>query len=183
MYSHAKRHFILAIALCSIALMVFTGCSSTSKNPTSEPEPPANSNVTPNTEDSNLNGNTSDEKQDNLPTDKQDNMEERAKTIADAIIEDIPEVKDARVLISETKAYAALDIERTADTAEAEELKDKVVALIKETDSEITDAVVTEDADTFSRFGEIGKDIANGKPISGFMEEIENFFVRITPGN
>jgi len=28
---------------------------------------------------------------------------------------------------------------------------------------------------------EIGDDIADGKPVSGFLEELENMFVRVTP--
>jgi len=46
---------------------------------------------------------------------------------------------------------------------------------------ELKNNYIQEDADTFTRFGEIAMDIADGKPISGFMEEIENFFTRITP--
>jgi len=53
--------------------------------------------------------------------------------------------------------------------------------VVKKTDTEIETVYVMEDADTFTRMKEIGEDIANGKPVSGFAEELENMFVRVTP--
>ena len=60
-------------------------------------------------------------------------------------------------------------------------LKEEISQVVKKTDTEIDTVYVMEDADTFTRMKEIGEDIANGKPISGFAEELENLFVRVTP--
>ena len=53
--------------------------------------------------------------------------------------------------------------------------------MVKKTDTEIETVYVMEDANTFTRMKEIGEDIANGKPVSGFVAELENMFVRVTP--
>ena len=68
-------------------------------------------------------------------------------------------------------AYVSVAIDETADTAESATLKDEISQVVKKTDTEIDTVYVMEDADTFTRMKEIGEDIANGKPISGFAEE------------
>ena len=108
-------------------------------------------------------------------------LNQRAEKIADAVVEQVAQVKDARTVISEKMAYVSVAIDETADTAESATLKDEISQVVKKTDTEIDTVYVMEDADTFTRMKEIGEDIANGKPISGFAEELENLFVRVTP--
>jgi len=38
-----------------------------------------------------------------------------------------------------------------------------------------------EDADTFTRMKEMVDDIADGKPVSGFIDELDNMFTRVMP--
>lgn len=199
MFLHKKRYSVLLIALLCTTLFLFAGCGNRNANNTTPQTTPTNPTQTPNDENNNAtednngtedNTSMSNEDKENLKNGTDENRtgtdgndhEARAEKIADAIVEKVPAVSNAHVLISEKMAYAAVEIDNTANTNESANLKDEIVKVIKETDTEIEDAYVSEDADTFTRIGEIGKDIANGKPISGFAEEIENLFVRITPG-
>ena len=108
-------------------------------------------------------------------------MHKRAEKIADAVTREIAQVKDSRVVISEHMAYVSVEIDKTADASESMNLKDEISRVTKKTDSSIDTVYVMEDADTFTRMKEIGDDIAGGKPVSGFLKELENMFVRVTP--
>lgn len=190
MYRHKKRNVIFLFALCTLCVVVLAGCANRTQEIAPNQNPTDNS-LTPETN----NQATRNRNVDNMPNDNtltspdsnsntpESTINPDAKALADTIVKEIPEVKDAHVFLMETAAYVALDIERTADGIEASQLKEQVINLLKEKESKITNVYVTEDADTFTRFGEIAKDLANGKPISGFMDEIKNFFTRVTPTN
>lgn len=187
MFSRKKKFFVLSVALLCVSCLVFTGCSN--KN-NSQQTPPATNNQT----DTEQNNTTNEKDKTNMqsqqdnaaatPTDRtvdNSDLNQRAEKIADAVVEQVAQVKDARTVISEKMAYVSVAIDETADTAESATLKDEISQVVKKTDTEIDTVYVMEDADTFTRMKEIGEDIANGKPISGFAEELENLFVRVTP--
>ncbi len=188
MFSRKKKFFVLSVALLCVSCLVFTGCSN--KN-NSQQTPPATNNQTDteqnNTTNEKDNNTNMQNQQDNAaanPTDRtvdNSDLNQRAEKIADAVVEQVAQVKDARTVISEKMAYVSVAIDETADTAESATLKDEISQVVKKTDTEIDTVYVMEDADTFTRMKEIGEDIANGKPISGFAEELENLFVRVTP--
>ena len=193
MFSRKKKFFALSIALLCVSCLLFSGCGS---NDT--PERPSGSQTdnqtgTDRTEDSNdINGNNMNSTDNNRdetanPTGNTGNaamdgdMHRRAEKIADAVTREIAQVKDSRVVISEHMAYVSVEIDKTADASESMNLKDEISRVTKKTDSKITTVYVMEDADTFTRMKEIGDDIAGGKPVSGFLKELENMFVRVTP--
>lgn len=181
MFSRKKKFFVLSIALLCLSCLIFTGCS---KNNNTQQTPPATNNQTDNTQDNaSGNNNAVDQKDDNGTADNVDNtdLHQRAEKIADAVVNDVAQVKDARTVISEKMAYVSVAIDETADTAESATLKEEISNVVKKTDAEIETVYVMEDADTFTRMKEIGEDIANGKPVSGFVEELETMFVRVTP--
>ncbi len=60
-------------------------------------------------------------------------------------------------------------------------IKTEVEKKAKEADDRITRVVVTADPDMVSRIQDIFKDIGNGKPISGFTEELNEMVNRIAP--
>ena len=164
-----------------LSCLIFTGCS---KNNNTQQTPPATNNQTDNTQNNVSDDNNAMEQKDNK--DAEDNVDntdlhQRAEKIADAVVNDVAQVKDARTVISEKMAYVSVAIDETADTAESATLKEEISQVVKKTDAEIETVYVMEDADTFTRMKEIGEDIANGKPVSGFVEELENMFVRVTP--
>jgi YhcN/YlaJ family sporulation lipoprotein len=60
-------------------------------------------------------------------------------------------------------------------------IKADVEKKAKQADNRITRVVVTADPDMVSRIKGIFKDIGNGKPISGFTDELNEMMNRITP--
>ena len=108
-------------------------------------------------------------------------LHQRAEKIADAVVDDIDAVKDARVIISDKMAYVSVSITETAGADTAKTLKEEVGQVVKKTDTAIEDVYVMEDADTFTRMKEMVDDIADGKPVSGFIEELDNMFTRVMP--
>ena len=200
MFSRKKKFFVLSIALLCVSCLIFTGCGRNDNN-TGTQNPPATNNQTSNQTDGtdgmngdnmdstsgNLNGNNAADTHpasraaDNSTAAGNNDLHQRAEKIAKAVTSDIAQVKDSRVVISEHMAYVSVSIDKTADTAESAALKDEISNVVKKTDTEIETVYVMEDADTFTRMKEIGNDIANGKPVSGFVEELENMFVRVTP--
>ena len=189
MYHHKKHHFVLLFVLCTLCVVALAGCGNKmqdnqpNQNQSGNAMMPETNNQAQNSRsmDNTTNGNNGTDLSSNDMSAQGNNLDQKGKEISETIVREISEVKDARVILMGNSAYVALDIEDTADTTKASQLKEKVSSLIKENYSQITTVYVTEDADTFTRFGEIAADIADGKPISGFMDEIENFFTRVTP--
>ena len=62
-----------------------------------------------------------------------------------------------------------------------DQVKDRISALVKEMDQSVDTVYVTADADTVTRIRNIADDIAAGKPISGFINELNEIAGRITP--
>ena len=60
-------------------------------------------------------------------------------------------------------------------------IKKQVDRKVREADQRIKRVVVTADPDLVSRIEEIFRDIGNGKPISGFADEINEMINRINP--
>lgn len=189
--SFKKQHItLLSLVLC--LLVVLTGCGNKSANEQT-PQTPANdqnmttpapqndSNGTNNGTNSDANANNDNSPVENLK--ESNDMSERAEKIAKAIVDGVEDVEDANVIISEHLAYAAIKIKADDPKGEAEAIKKAVIEKAKAADSDLTDIYVSESADVFARIKEIGDDIGEGKPISGFVEELENLFVRITPTN
>lgn len=175
---------ILALSVC-LSVLLLSGCSQSNSTPPSSSTP--SNKMTAPTDD---NKSITDNDQNNVANDNQtnrsdnndaDNLSAEAEKVADAIVDGVEQVEAAHVLISEHMAYAAIKIKSTADTDEAEAIKKDVIAKAKAANSELTDVYVSEEADTFTRLETIAADIANGKPLSGFAEELENMFVRVVP--
>ncbi len=200
MFSRKKKFFALSITLLCVSCLLFAGCGSSNNNssndtpPSSSQTDDANSGAdrtdgagTMNDESMRAADRNSANDESTNPTDRtgsnaaDGDMHQRAEKIADALEQEIAQVKDSRVIISEHIAYVSVEIDKTADSTESMNLKDEVSKITKKTDSSIETVYVMEDADTFTRMKEIGDDIADGRPVSGFLEELENMFVRVTP--
>lgn len=207
MFSRKKKFFALSIALLCVSCLLFTGCGASNNTPqTPSGSQSDNQTGTDRTNTSDIRDNNTMNGADGMngdnmstadknsakdestnPTGRTGNdamggeLHKRAEKIADAVTREIAQVKDSRVVISEHMAYVSVEIDKTADSTESMNLKDEVSRVTKKTDSEIDTVYVMEDANTFTRMKEIGRDIADGKPVSGFVEELENLFVRVTP--
>ena len=197
MFTRKKKFFVLSAALLFVSCLLLTGCSSEQNRQNT----PSDNNQTPSTQNStnmspnnngmnsgmngttNMNGTNSTDNATRMGTSTtgSNSLHQRAEKIADAVVDDIDAVKDARVIISDKMAYVSVSITETAGADTAKTLKEEVGQVVKKTDTAIEDVYVMEDADTFTRMKEMVDDIADGKPVSGFIEELDNMFTRVTP--
>lgn len=107
-------------------------------------------------------------------------MNEKSKMISDKLAE-LDEVNDSTVLVTGKTALIALDIPADFGKDKTEELKKTVESKVKSLDKDIDRVVVTADADLNTRIRNVDTDIKGGKPMSGFVNEIEDIIKRITP--
>ena len=195
MFTSKKKFFVLSAALLVVSCLFLTGCSSEQNRQNT----PSDNNQTPSTQNStnmspnnngmnsdmngttNMNGANGTGNTTRTSTIDNNSLHQRAEKIADAVVDDIDAVKDARVIISDKMAYVSVSITETAGADTAKTLKEEVGQVVKKTDTAIEDVYVMEDADTFTRMKEMVDDIADGKPVSGFIEELDNMFTRVMP--
>ena len=190
MFTRKKKFFVLSAAVLFVSCLFLAGCSSdqaqqntpsgNSQTPSTQNTPGMNNGSTgmnPNTTGANgINGTV------NMGTSMGSNtLHQRAEKIADAIVKDIDAVKDARVIISDKMAYVSVSITETIGSDASKDLKEEIGKVVKKTDTAIEDVYVMEDADTFTRMKEMVNDIADGKPVSGFMDELKTMFTRVMP--
>lgn len=194
MFTRKKKFFALSAALLFVSYLLLTGCSmeqnrqNTPSDNTQTPSTQNSTDMTPNNStNSGMNGTTDmngmngTTRMSTTGTANSDSLHSRAEKIADAVVKDIDAVKDARVIISDKMAYVSVSITETANADTAKTLKEEIGQVVKKTDAEIEDVYVMEDADTFTRMKEMVDDIADGKPVSGFVEELDNMFTRVIP--
>jgi len=195
MFTSKKKFFVLSAALLVVSCLFLTGCSSEQNRQNT----PSDNNQTPSTQNStnmspnnngmnsdmngttNMNGANGTGNTTRMGTVDNNSLHQRAEKIADAVVDDIDAVKDARVIISDKMAYVSVSITETAGADTAKTLKEEVGQVVKKTDTAIEDVYVMEDADTFTRMKEMVDDIADGKPVSGFIDELDNMFTRVMP--
>lgn len=109
-----------------------------------------------------------------------DNLTKRAKTISDELTK-LDGIKNATVIITGNTALIGVDIPADTQDDKITELKNKVESKAKNVDKDIDHVAITADADVVTRIENMGKEIKNGKPISGFGQEIKEIIERITP--
>lgn len=103
---------------------------------------------------------------------------------AQALAKKISEMKDinaATVVLSGNKAWVGIDLVAKAEKKMTNAMKNEVTTLVKKEDKKIATVYVTADADTVTRLRNIARDIADGKPLSGFAKELNEIGRRITP--
>ncbi|MGI6145066.1 MAG: YhcN/YlaJ family sporulation lipoprotein [Peptococcia bacterium] len=103
---------------------------------------------------------------------------------AEDLAEKISEMKDvnsATVVISENQAWVGVDLASGLEDEMTDEMKNEITSLVKKEDKEIDTVYVTADADAVTRIKNIARDVADGKPISGFIDELNEIGRRITP--
>ncbi|SMB92407.1 sporulation lipoprotein, YhcN/YlaJ family [Desulfonispora thiosulfatigenes DSM 11270] len=119
----------------------------------------------------------------NLDNNYNNNTQTRsdANQLAKSVANKFPEVNTATLVLANNIAYCGIDLQANLPAERAKVVKNEVSKMIKKQKPEINTVYVTEDADTYTRLQVIAKDIENGKPISGFLNELKNVFNRITP--
>ncbi|MDK2824363.1 MAG: hypothetical protein PWQ67_2302 [Clostridia bacterium] len=106
---------------------------------------------------------------------------EKAERLAEMIAERNPSVNAATVVFAEEIVYVGIDLKANLSGNEAEKVKKDIAKMVKQEDPDIETVYVTEDADTYTRLQKIARDIERGRPVSGFLEELQNMFKRVTP--
>lgn len=104
----------------------------------------------------------------------------RANTIAQRVA-DLNDVDRASVVITGNTALVGVDMRNNIQGRMTTELKRKIEAKVKNTDSRIKNVAVTADPDLSTRINRIVTDMENGRPISGFANEIQEMLRKITP--
>jgi YhcN/YlaJ family sporulation lipoprotein len=104
----------------------------------------------------------------------------RARLIADRV-EDIDGIRAATVIVSGTTAYVGVDLSANAEGKLTNELKNTVVKTAKKTDKTLSRVYVSADVDTVARLRNYARDIERGRPMSGFVNEINEMFRRPAP--
>lgn len=93
----------------------------------------------------------------------------------------IANVSDAMVLVNNNVAYVGIDLNGNVEDATTNAIKDRVITAVKRADNSITQVYVSADVDVVQRLRGYGTDIRGGRPISGFIDEIEEMFRRPIP--
>jgi YhcN/YlaJ family sporulation lipoprotein len=124
----------------------------------------------------------------NIPRENVPNMDNQNTNTADQaknkrlaeIAKNVDGVRGATVVTTGETAYVGIDIDKNAENRETERIKERVVNAVKNKEN-ITRVYVSADVDSVERLKEIGRDIAGGRPISGFLNELTEMFRRPMP--
>jgi YhcN/YlaJ family sporulation lipoprotein len=96
-------------------------------------------------------------------------------------ITQLNEVDQARVVLMDQKAWVGVRLKDRVNGNLTDTVKTEIADLVKKEDSSIQTVYVTADANIVDRLETIRNDLAGGKPISGFSDELTEFGRRITP--
>jgi YhcN/YlaJ family sporulation lipoprotein len=98
---------------------------------------------------------------------------------ADKIEDDVRKVDNVRsavVLLNGGTAYIGVNLEDGVAGRATESVKDNVETAAKKSDRTLTRVYVTTDAGSVARLRDFAAEIKRGRPISGFMEELNEMF-------
>ena len=91
-----------------------------------------------------------------------------------------PDVKDATAVVAGNYAVVGIDVDKGLERSRVGSVKYSVAETLKD-DPYGAKAVVVADADMVERLREMRKDIQNGKPVSGVMNELAAIVGRLMP--
>jgi YhcN/YlaJ family sporulation lipoprotein len=92
----------------------------------------------------------------------------------------IPNVNDATAVVLGNFAVVGIDVNAKLDRSRVESIKYSVAESLQH-DPYGANAVVVADADTFERLRQMGKEIQDGRPILGILDELAQIVGRIMP--
>lgn len=109
-----------------------------------------------------------------------DTARSQAKRIADAVAKE-KNIDSASCVITGDTALIGVQFEKQYKGDLTDAIKKSVEKRVRDIEPDLDNVVVTADPDLLSRIKTIASDIENGKPLSGFTEEIEEIIRRINP--
>lgn len=158
-----KRGLITVLVLILLVIFIAVSCS-----PAQRPgpaQPPAPVNPAPN-QNNNQNNNMT-----NQDSEKADRLAEKIAQMND--------INSATVVLAENSAWVGVDFK--ANVSLTQGIKDEITRMVKNEDNTINTVYVTADADTVTRLRNMARDIAAGRPVSGFINELREIGKRIMP--
>lgn len=99
-------------------------------------------------------------------------------------VEGMTGVQGAVVLINENAAYIGVEMEGNRAGGLTEEMRDQIVERVRRVEPTITRVQVSAETGVTDRLRGFGTEVRGGRPITGFMREIEDLFrapMRTTP--
>ncbi|MDF2545560.1 MAG: hypothetical protein K0R93_458 [Anaerosolibacter sp.] len=90
-------------------------------------------------------------------------------------------VKNAVVLVNNDVAYVGVDVGTTIADEDADYVRDEVINRIHTAIPTIERVYVSSNPDTLGRLRGFGNDIRGGRPITGFIDQVETMFRRTIP--
>lgn len=96
-------------------------------------------------------------------------------------VETMQEVQHATVMVQNRNAYVALELNQTSELQLDEELKNKVVGLLRSTDPEINDIYISNNTDFNTRMHGLARDIERGLPEKEIGQSFEQTLRRVFP--
>ncbi|RIW29047.1 YhcN/YlaJ family sporulation lipoprotein [Bacillus salacetis] len=109
----------------------------------------------------------------------QQTMEEAEK--AASKVNELKEVRDANVIVTENNAFVAVVMEDNAKGEVTKDIEQKVAKAVKDTDKDINNVYVSSNPDFVKRMKDYGNDLQNGKPVKGLFEEFSEMTRRVFP--
>ena len=162
-----KVWMLLSAMLLSIALM---GCGNREE-----------SNTATNTE------NTGEVEENDADTAKDEENLELADEASDKINE-LEEVDNSTVIITENNAYVAVVLNKNADgseiaegSEELEQIEEKIGEQVRETNTTVENVFVSVNPDFVSRMNEYRDKFEQGEPVEGLFEEFGELTQRVFP--
>ncbi|CAH0136615.1 Lipoprotein YhcN [Peribacillus simplex] len=96
-------------------------------------------------------------------------------------VEDLKEVSNASVIVTENNAYVGAVLKDGGDKDIPNDLKEKVADAVRGADPSVDQVYVSANPDFVQRMKGYANDIENGKPVAGFAEEFRELVTRIFP--
>lgn len=92
----------------------------------------------------------------------------------------IPAVEQANVLVTQRNAYVAAVLDDTRDRL-SRKIEDQIAAKVRETDPGIQNVYVSTNPDFVARINTYVREVRQGRPVAGFVEEFNEMVQRIFP--
>lgn len=158
------RKFILSLA----TVLLMTGCS-------------MNNNNNNNNEESQDNTKSNLTKVNNSSVQETDRKtgQQTAKRLT-GLAKSIPEVNDATAVVLGKYAIVGIDIDQDIERSQVGTIKYSVGESLKH-DPNGANAIIVADPDINERIREVAKDINNGKPVRGILNELADITSRVIP--
>jgi YhcN/YlaJ family sporulation lipoprotein len=109
-----------------------------------------------------------------------ENTASRANKIANEVAK-MKEVDTATVVITGNTAMVGVQFDKQYKGKMTTKLKEMIDNRVKKVDNDIDNVAVTAEPDLFSRIKTLASDIEGGKPLTGFVQEIQEILNRINP--